>query len=113
MQQSALVSSGNCAGAYGYCKTRYSTAKTGPVYRFQSEGAKIVLYIVSPRGTSMVEARGENFAFLFSRTLENAYLDTFSMSFVFVPQMFLCLAGKWRGHGPLLGGERLCKQDKY
>ena len=33
----------------------------------------------------MVDAGGENFAFRFSRTQENAFLGAFSKSFAFVP----------------------------
>ena len=36
----------------------------------------------------MVDAGGENFVFWFSRTQENAFLDTFTKNFAFVPQMF-------------------------
>ena len=36
----------------------------------------------------MVDVRGENFVFWFSRTQENAFLDAFLRNYVFVPQMF-------------------------
>ena len=36
----------------------------------------------------MVDVGGENFVFWFSRTQENAFLDTFSKNFVSGPQMF-------------------------
>ena len=39
----------------------------------------------------MMDARGENLAFWFSRAQENAFLDAFSKEFVFVPQMFFVL----------------------
>ena len=71
----------------------------GPRIDFQNEGAKIVLYLVSPEGASMVDAGGENFVFLFSRTQEKAFLDTFSKKFVSVPQIFFCSAKTWRSHG--------------
>ena len=48
----------------------------------------------------MVDARGENFVFWFSRTQENAFLDEFSKNFVFEPHTLLCSAEEWRGHGP-------------
>ena len=59
-----------------------------------------MLYIVSPGGTSKVDAGGENFVFGFSRTRENAFLDGFSKNFVFFATNIFCLAEKWRGHGP-------------
>ena len=47
----------------------------GPRIDFQSEGAKIVLYLVFPGGASVVGAGGEIFVFWFSRTQEKAFPD--------------------------------------
>ena len=55
-----------------------------PRIDFESEGVKIVLYLVSPGGASMVNARGENFMFWFSRTQKKTFLDKFSKN------LFLC-----------------------
>ena len=48
---------------------RFALLPLGPCIDFQSEGAKIVLYLVS-------------FVVWFSRTLENAFLDAFSKNIV-------------------------------
>ena len=72
----------------------------GPRIDFQSEMAKVVLYLVPPRGASMADDGGENFVFWFSTTQKTALLDAFSKNFVFVPHMFLCSVEKCRGHGP-------------
>ena len=64
---------------------------------FMEWGAKIVLCLVSHGGASMVDAGREDFIFLFCRTQENVFLDTFSKNFVFVPQMFFV--------GPRNGGK--------
>ena len=58
-----------------------------------------MLYKVSPGGASMWPPEGK-FRILFSRTRENAFLDTFSKTFVFLPQMLFSSAEKWQGHGP-------------
>ena len=60
----------------------------GPRIDFESEGAKIVLYLVSPRGSSVVDAGGKNFVFWFSKTQENAFLDAFSKNFVLCRKRF-------------------------
>ena len=57
-----------------------------------------MLYIASPGGTSMVDARWENFVFRFSRTQEDAFLEAFSKNFASRPQSFL-LSRKVEGHG--------------
>ena len=41
-----------------------------------------MLYFVSHGSISKVDARGEIFVFLFSRTQENSFLDTFSENFL-------------------------------
>ena len=84
---------------------------------FQSDGAKIVLYFVSPWCTTIVEAGGKNFVFLCARAQENAFLDTFSPNFVYMP-LFLVQqksGGAWPPD-PLLwlrclwdGDIRLCR----
>ena len=57
----------------------------GPRIDFQSEGAEIVLYFVSPRGAFMMDApEGKNFVFWFSRTQKNVFLDMFAKI------LFLC-----------------------
>ena len=83
----------------------------GLCINFQSEGAKLcyILYLPEAPGERMtlwhmVDAGGNNFAFWFSRTQEDAFLDTFSKNFVFVPQMFSCSAEQWRHPSPLPPG---------
>ena len=56
---------------------------------FQSEGTKIVLYLISPGGTSMVDAGGENFVFWFSRARENAFLGAFKQVLFFATTVFV------------------------
>ena len=51
--------------------------KKSPPIDFKSERAKIVLHLVSPGGASMVDARGEIYVVLFSRTQEHAFPDAF------------------------------------
>ena len=55
----------------------------GPRIDFQSEGANIVQYLVSPGGASIVGAEEENYVFWSSRTQENAILDALSKKFCF------------------------------
>ena len=72
----------------------FSPSNQDPRIDFQIEGAKIVLYLVFPRGAPLVDAGGENFVYLFARTQENAFLDTFSKNFAFVPQLSFCSTKK-------------------
>ena len=54
---------------------RVSQLFQDPRIDFQSEGAKNVLYLVSPEGTSMMDAEWGISRICFSRTQENAFLD--------------------------------------
>ena len=60
-----------------YLKFQYLYISQGPRIDFQSKGATIVPYLVSPVGVSMVGTEGELFAFCFSRTQENDIQEAF------------------------------------
>ena len=48
-----------------------------PCINFESEGGKVLLYLASPEGASIVGTRGEIFVVWFSRAKESAFLDVF------------------------------------
>ena len=72
----------------------------GPRVDFQSEGGQNCAFFSIFRRHLCGGRRRGNFVFGFSRTQENAFLDAFLKNFVFMPQMFLCAAQKWKGMGP-------------
>ena len=79
---------------------------------FKERGAKIVLYLVSPGGTSMMGAGGEIVVFWFSRTQENAFPDTllrYAMAYLKMRhsdlrKIFICQQKIWVAMAPRLHG---------